>query len=82
MTDWTKAIATWRNMLKNHHEMEEKVLEIMRHPNATSEDIDMVRKVYADSYERMREAEKRIMESRMKPLIRIGNYSMQFPRFR
>lgn len=71
-----QASEAWRRMLKNHHDMEKKVLEIMRHPEAKPEDIEMVRKTYADAYQTMLKAEDRIRS-------KFGNYSTPyFPAFR
>jgi hypothetical protein len=71
-----QASETWRRMLKNHNDMEKKVLELLRHPDAKPEDIKMLRETYINSYQTMLKAEDRIRN-------KFGNYSTPyFPTFR
>lgn len=60
----------WRNMRLNHEDMEKTVLALLRHPDATPEQLDQVRKMYLDSYERMLSAQNAMLQ-------KFGNYGVQ-----
>ena len=57
----------WRDMRKAHEHLECKVLEILRHPEATSEQLLEVARVYRDSYKKMCAAQEAM-------LSKFGNY--------
>lgn len=46
----------YNRLLRNHEEMGRKVLQVVRHPDATAEDLMKARETYKASTERVRKA--------------------------
>lgn len=63
----TNPKAVWRSMRDHHEQIERKVLELLRHPDATIEQVMEVRRVYMSSYERMCKAQEAMLN-------KFGNY--------
>jgi predicted N-acyltransferase len=47
----------WRDLLKKREHMEGLVLELMRHPDTTAEELMKMRDVYTNTYRLLHEAE-------------------------
>ena len=47
----------WRDLLKTRHKFERGVLELMRHPDATAEDLMKAHDAYTAQYKTMHEVE-------------------------
>jgi seryl-tRNA synthetase len=50
----------WRDLLKLRHKFERGILELMRHPDATAEDLMKAHDAYTAQYKTMREAEYKV----------------------
>ena len=50
----------WNDLLKLRHKFERGVLELMRHPDATAEDLMKAHDAYTAQYKTMREAEYKV----------------------
>lgn len=53
---------SWNDLVRNLRHMEDKTLELIRHPQATPEDIALVANQYRDAYERMLTQEPRVVQ--------------------
>ena len=52
----------WRNLCDLSKKREQLLLHLLRHPDATIEQIDEARKVYATAYKRLWEAEQKLIQ--------------------
>lgn len=53
-----EVLKNWRNLCDLSKKREQTLLQLLRHPDATIEQIDEARKVYAVSYKRLKETQR------------------------
>ena len=53
----------WRNMRDNHENLKRHVLELLRHPEATTEHIKTAREAYIKSHESMVRAQNKLVDT-------------------
>ena len=56
-------LKNWRNLCDLSKKREQLLLHLLRHPDATIEQIDEARKVYATSYKRLWEAKQKLIQA-------------------
>ena len=56
-------LINWRNLCELSKRRELTLLELLRHPEATIEQIDEARKVYAQSYKQLKEAKYQLISA-------------------
>ncbi len=62
-----QALTTWKNMRENHENLKRRILELLRHPEATPEHIMSARDSYIKAHESMVRAQNALLD-------RYGNY--------
>lgn len=55
-------LKNWRNLCDLSKKREQLLLHLLRHPDATIEQIDEARKVYATAYKRLWEAKQKLIQ--------------------
>lgn len=60
MTDRHKVSQTWNAMTANFKRMEINLLKLLRHPEATMDDVTPAKDAYADAYRRLVELQPRV----------------------
>ena len=56
-------LKNWKNLCDLSKKRERTLLQLLRHPDATIEQIDEARKVYATSYKRLWEAKQKLIQA-------------------
>ena len=54
-------LKNWRNLCDLSKKREQLLLHLLRHPDATIEQIDEARKVYATAYKRLKETQQQLI---------------------
>lgn len=57
-----KARESWQQLRENHQKLVANVLKLMRHPDATDAQVLECRRIYRDSYARVKDAQKHMRE--------------------
>lgn len=63
MSNKLQALTTWKNMRENHENLKRHILELLRHPEATTEHIMSVRDSYIKAHESMVRAQNKLLDT-------------------
>lgn len=70
------ALDVYKPLVDNFQQFERRLLQLMRHPDATAEDVAEVRQKYVELYRRVNEAHAKVCEACAGSVYRVAKPSL------